>query len=257
MLSVTSGELDAWLAAFLWPFMRIIGLLIAAPLPGSQRYPARVKVALAILITLIVAPTLPAQPAAGPASVEGMLIVIQQLVIGLAMGFTVRLLFAAVDVAGDLIGMQMGLGFAYFYDARNATQMPVIAQFLGLLAALSFLALNGHLLVLAALAESFRTIPIVAALPEPGLWRSLAGFGSNVFHTALLLSLPLIAAMLIANLALGVLTRAAPQLNVFAIGFPVTLAIGFGMLLFSLPYILQVFGQLADRALRSLSVLGA
>lgn len=257
MLTVTSAQLDAWLAAFLWPFMRILGLLIAAPLPGSQRYPVRVKISLAILITIIIAPTLESLPETAPHTVPGVLILMQQLVIGLAMGFLVRLLFAAIDVAGDLIGLQMGLGFAYFYDPRNATQMPVLAQFLGLVAALAFLAMNGHLMVLAALAESFRAIPIAAGLPQAAFWRGLAGLGSAVFHTALLLSLPLIAAMLVVNLSLGVLTRAAPQLNVFAIGFPVTLVIGFGMMIFSLPYFLQVFESVAGDLLRDLLVFGS
>lgn len=244
MLSVTSAQLNLWLAAFLWPFVRILGLMIAAPLFGNQRFPVRMRVGLALLITIIVAPSLPPLPAIAPDSPAGLGIFAQQLLIGLAMGFAIRLMFNAAEMAGELIGLQMGLGFAVFYDPQNAGQMPVVGQFLGLVATLAFLAMNGHLLVLSVLADSFRVMPIDAAAMDPGVWKMVAGWGGKIFYFALLLSLPMVATLLMASLALGVLTRAAPQLNVFAVGFPITLIIGFGALLLSLPYFTPVFERL-------------
>ncbi|MDP3715801.1 MAG: flagellar biosynthetic protein FliR, partial [Burkholderiales bacterium] len=145
MLTITTDQLNAWLAGLMWPFIRILGLMIAAPLFGNQRFPVRMRVGLALLITVVVAPTLPPLPDIAPDSPAGLGIFMQQLLIGLAMGFAVRMIFTAVEMAGELIGLQMGLGFAVFYDPQSSGQMPVVGQFLGLVATLTFLALNGHL----------------------------------------------------------------------------------------------------------------
>src|SRR5690606_4511231 len=189
--------------------------------------------------------TLPAPPAVAAGSAAGMLILATQVVIGLAIGFALRLVFTAVEMAGDLIGVQMGLGFAMFYDPGNIQHTPILGQFMGLLATLTFLAINGHLMVISVLAESFHALPITAAPLGASLFEVLARYGAIVFAAGLQLALPLIVTMLVVNLALGVLTRASPQLNIFAVGFPVTLAIGFGALLLTLPY----FGPLFERTL--------
>jgi len=244
MLTITTVQLNAWLAGLMWPFIRILGLMIAAPLFGNQRFPVRMRVGLALLITLVVAPTLPPLPDVAPDSPAGLGIFMQQLLIGLAMGFAVRMVFTAVEMAGELIGLQMGLGFAVFYDQQSAGQMPVVGQFLGLVATLTFLAINGHLMMISVLADSFREMPITAAAVDPLAWRTIAGWGGRILYSALLLSMPVVAALLTTNLALGVLTRAAPQLNVFAVGFPITLGVGFGALLLSLPFFAPVFERL-------------
>lgn len=245
MITVTSAQLDAWLATFLWPLTRVLALLAAAPVLGQTRIPVRVRIGLALGIVIVLVPTLPAPPAVSPGSAAGMLILATQMVIGLAIGFALRLVFVAVEMAGDLIGVQMGLGFAMFYDPGNVQHTPILGQFMGLLATLVFLAINGHLMVIAALAESFHALPISAAPLGAGLFEVLARYGAIVFAAGLQLALPLIVTMLVVNLALGVLTRASPQLNIFAVGFPVTLAIGFGALLLTLPY----FGPLFERTL--------
>lgn len=255
MLTFSSAELSAWLAAFLWPFARVLGLLIAAPLFGNPRFPLRVRLGLALLITVVVAPTLPPVPPVAPDSLAGLGIFAQQLLIGLTMGFAVRLVFTAVEMAGELIGMQMGLGFAMFYDPQNAGQMPVVGQFLGVLTTLIFLALNGHLLMLSALAESFRDLP-VGTLPGTGRWLDIAGWGAGIFSAALLLAMPVIAALLTVNLALAALTRSSPQLNVFAIGFPITLAVGFAALLLTLPWLPATADSLLRVAMERLFSLG-
>jgi len=255
VLTFGSAELSAWLAAFLWPFARVLGLLIAAPLFGNPRFPLRVRLGLALLITVVVAPTLPPVPQVAPDSLAGLGIFAQQLLIGLTMGFAVRLVFTAVEMAGELIGMQMGLGFAMFYDPQNAGQMPVVGQFLGVLTTLIFLALNGHLLMLSALAESFRDLP-VGTLPGTGRWLDIAGWGAGIFSAALLLAMPVIAALLTVNLALAALTRSSPQLNVFAIGFPITLAVGFAALLLTLPWLPATAESLLRVATERLFSLG-
>jgi flagellar biosynthetic protein FliR len=171
------------------------------------------------------------------ASLQGLFILSQQIVIGVAMGLAMRIVFTAVDMAGELIGLQMGLGFATFFDHIHGVNSPVVAQLLGLIAMLFFLALNGHLLVVSALAESFMLMPVGGNPFSPQAAYSLVSWGGHIFAAGFTLALPVLAALVITNLALGVLTRAAPQLNIFAVGFPITLMLGFVMLALILPYL--------------------
>lgn len=249
MISVTSAQLSAWIAAFIFPLARILALIASSPILGNKQIPIRIKVGLAMLITFLVAPNIYTPTHIDPASAQGLLILVQQMMAGLAMGFAMRLIFTAVEMAGDLAGMQMGLGFASFYDPVNASYTPVIAQFLGVIAALAFLSLNGHLYMLSALADSFQAFPISATLPSATAFRTLAEWGTTIFTHALQLAMPLIAALMITNLALGILTRSAPQLNIFAVGFPVTLAVGFATLALSIPYLAPILDHVVNEGL--------
>lgn len=236
MITVTSTELQTWIAAFLWPLIRILGLISAAPVFGNRSVPARIKVALGVMLTLIIAPTVPALPALEPMSASGLLILAQQFIIGLAMGFAMRIVFSAVEMAGEITGLTMGLGFATFFDPMSRGHSSAISQFLSLLAILVFLAANIHLALLAALAESFTTLPISASPAGALRFAQIANWGGQIFSTGIQLALPILAALLVTNIALGILTRAAPQLNLFGIGFPVTIGIGFIMIALALPY---------------------
>jgi flagellar biosynthetic protein FliR len=171
------------------------------------------------------------------------MIVAQQVLIGLMMGSVLRIAFAAVDLAGELIGLQMGLSFAVFYDPQSASQTPVLAEFLGLLTTLIFLAMNGHLLALSVLSESFQLLPVTLIPIAAKSLGILLAWATTLFSMGVLLSLPMITALLVANLSMGVLARVAPQLNLFAVGFPVTMAAGFAVLAISLPY----FGSALER----------
>jgi len=235
MLSVTSAQLSAWLAAFAWPLARILALIASAPVIGNPSVPARVKIGLALLITILVAPLAPAAPGIDPASASGLLILAQQVLIGLAMGFAMNVVFHAAEMAGEFIGLQMGLGFATLYDASIPGLIPVIGQYLGIVVSLAFLGVDGHLLLISTLVESFQVLPL-APLSAPTGMRALLQWGGSIFSYALALALPLLAALLITNLGLGVLTRAAPQLNIFAVGFPLTILIGLLGLTLLLPY---------------------
>lgn len=250
MISVTSAQLSAWLAAFIWPFFRILALVSSAPILGNPSIPARVKIGLSFAITVVLAPVLGPVPAVEPGSAIGLLILAQQIVIGVAMGFAMRIVFSAVEMAGQVAGMQMGLGFATFFDPQNAAQTPVVGQFLGLIATLVFLALNGHLLLIEVLAQSFQALPVAVPPYSAVGWRTLVGWGGEVFLAGLLLSLPVMAALLITNLALGIMTRAAPQLNIFSVGFPITLAAGFLVLAVALGYFAPLFDRLLHDGLQ-------
>ena len=169
MISVTSAELNTWIAAFLWPLTRIIGMISVAPLFGNVSVPARVKIALGIMLALIISPTVPALPALDPMSLPGFLILAQQLIIGLAIGFAMRITFAGVEMAGEITGMTMGLGFASFFDPQTRARSSAISQFLALLTLMIYLATNLHLVVLSTLAQTFELLPISSNFVSAGV----------------------------------------------------------------------------------------
>jgi len=252
MITFSSADLNAWLISFIWPLARILALLSAAPVLGNAAIPTRVKIGLGVLVTLIVAPAIGPLPQIEPGSLEGLLILGQQILIGLAMGFAMRIVFSAVEMAGEIAGLQMGLGFATFFAPHSDGSTLVVGRFLGLLATLVFLSVNGHLLMLSVLAESFSVFPISAEPLSASGWNMLAGWGGKIFEAGLGLALPVVTALLIVNLALGILTRAAPQLNIFAVGFPITLMVGIVMLMLSLPYFIPVMEQLLTEGLKAM-----
>ncbi len=246
MISFTVAQLEGLLAQFGWPFVRILAFVATEAVLGNRAVPFSIKVALALAVTVIVAPVLPAPPPLAVVSPQGLLILAQQILIGVAMGFTTRIVMAAAEMAGQVAGLQMGLGFAVFFDPQGSGQSPVVAQFMGVLAVLVLLASNSHYLMLTALVESFRILPLS---PEPLAARgflTLVAWASQIFQVGLMLSLPVVGALLVANVGIGILTRAAPQLNVFAVGFPITLALGFVMLYLSLPLLVPAIEHLAQ-----------
>ena len=255
MLSVTSAQLEGWLALLAFPMARILGFVGAAPVFGNNAVPRRVKLVVGLAVTMGVLPVVTATPPEAIDSWAGILILFQQTLIGIAMGLVLRVVFAALDLMGEIISLQMGLSFATFFDPVAGGQTAVVGEFLTLLATLVFLSLNGHLLMIDALARSFEWLPVSATLPHKGGWLILARFGASIFASGLLMALPIVTALLITNIALGVLTRAAPQLNLFAIGFPITLTVGFGVLLLALSHLAPLLQYFYDAGFTTLADL--
>jgi len=249
MFTVTTAQLDGWIAAFVYPFFRILALASSAPLFSHSTVPRPVRIGLAVLVTAIVAPTLPAAASVSPFSWTGIALVAQQLLIGVAVGLAMQIVFAAVQIAGDMIGLTMGLSFAGFVDPQNSQESPAVGTFLSLVLMLLFLSVNGHLLIVAALVDTFHAFPIGGTGLSGLDAHALAIAGSELFALGLKLALPVVSALLLANVALGVLTRTAPQLNLFAVGFPVTLIVGLLMLLVALPFVFPTLEQGISRAL--------
>ncbi len=223
------------MVAFLWPFVRMLALVSTAPIFGEAWVPRQVKVAVAVMLTFVIAPTLGALPAVPVVSAGGVWIVLQQVLIGAAMGFSMKLVFTAVLAAGEYIGLQMGLSFASFFDPMSHGSTMVVSRLLNMLAMLIFLALDGHLLMVNALAESFSTLPVTEGRMAAGGWLFLVLAAGDIFSSGLMLALPLVTALLTLNLAMGILNRASPQFSIFAVGFPLTLLAGIFMLQLLMP----------------------
>ena len=250
MISFSSELLQTWIISLLWPLTRVLGVIAVAPIFSRNSIPNQVKLGLGIMLTLVILPTLPPMPQFEIFSLQGLLILMQQLIIGLAIGFSMSLIFAAIDVAGQLIGMSMGLGFASFFDPSQG-QSTAVNRFLGLLAMLIFLSLDGHLMIVTAVANSFVTMPITATGGSINPMK-IAMWGEVIFSAGLLLALPAVAALLITNMALGILTRTAPQLNLFGIGFPITLSMGFLVLALALPGMLKPIEKLIEQGVTNM-----
>lgn len=235
---ITSAELNTWVGAYIWPMFRIGAMLMAAPVFGARTVPIRVRIGLMLAITFVVAPMLDPVPVTDPLSPVAVLIIIQQVLIGVLMGFALQMVMSAVVMGGQVVSMQMGLGFSVMVDPQNGAQTPVISQFYLLMVTLVFLVLNGHLVLIEVLVDSFRTMPISQESLQPeSLWQLLS-WGSSMFAGAVGMALPAIASLLVVNFAFGIMTRSSPQLNIFAIGFPITIMIGFAVILVTLPSML-------------------
>ncbi|MEL0586814.1 MAG: flagellar biosynthetic protein FliR [Candidatus Thiodiazotropha sp. (ex. Lucinoma kazani)] len=246
------AQLNIWLAAYLWPMVRISAMLLSAPLFSSRQVPVRLRLFMMLLITLLIAPTLPQLPPADVLSHTGFIIMLQQILIGVMMGFILQMVFAALVFGGQVIAYSMGLGFASMVDPTNGVQVPVVAQFYLILATLLFLVFNGHLLSIELVVDSFITMPVATdGLSRNGLLE-LVAWGSRLFAGGLLIALPIVGAMLMVNMGMGVVMRAAPQLNIFSIGFPITMLLGFVLIWATLPNVFTVFNELLDEAFQHL-----
>jgi flagellar biosynthesis protein FliR len=258
VITLTTGQIEAWMAAWLWPFLRIGACLMVAPVFGARFVPPRYRVVLAGAITLLVAPLLPQPPDVSPFSGAGLVITAQQLMIGVSIGFVLQIVFDALAMGGQLLANTMGLSFAFNFDPLRGTSAPVLGQFYTLIATLTFLALDGHVAIVQALVDGFRSLPIgTAGLGSEGIWQIVL-WGNQLFRGGMMVALPGLTALLVVNLAFGVVSRAAPSLNLFAIGFPVTLIGGLLIVLAGLPAMQSGFITLMNESLDfAMSLLGA
>lgn len=239
--------------SFFWPFVRIAALLMVAPIFSGSMVAPQVRIIAAVTLTIVVAPLVPPAPAVDPLSLAGGLVTVQQMVIGVAMGFALQMVFDSLIIAGQAIAMSMGLGFAVAVDPQRGVNVPVVSQYFVVLATLIFLALNGHVLIVHTLVDSFSALPVGATgLPRAGLWQ-LVSWGSVMFSGALQVALPAMVSLLIVNLSFGVISRAAPTLNLFAVGFPITMLLGFLILFATLPNGMQTFVGMLNEAFANAS----
>ncbi|HZF28073.1 MAG TPA: flagellar biosynthetic protein FliR [Gammaproteobacteria bacterium] len=250
-LDVLQDLLSRELAFNIWPFFRIAGAFMVAPVFGARLVPMRVRMALTVAATVVIAPLLPAgQPF--ELSLSTAIVVAQEVVVGIAMGFCLQMIFDALIVAGQTIAMGMGLGLATMIDPQRGISVPVVSQFFVILGLLIFLSLGGHLATVRLLADSFSLLPLGSTPSRDGLWQ-LVSWGSQMFAGAVRIALPAATALLIANIAFGVMSRAAPTLNLFAVGLPAGLLIGFLLLLLNIGHLSALITELLQATLNGIT----
>ncbi|ALI03019.1 flagellar type III secretion system protein FliR [Pseudomonas sp. FW306-02-F02-AA] len=251
LLALTDAQISTWVASFMLPLFRVGAVLTTMPVFGTTLVPKRIRLYFALAITVVITPGLPPMPQVNPLDLSGLLLIAEQILIGALLGFSLQLFFQAFVVAGQIVSIQMGMGFASMVDPTNGVSAAVIGQFLTMLVTLLFLGMNGHLVVFEVLTESFTTLPVGSGMLVNHFWE-MAGKMGWVLGAAMLLVLPAITALLVVNIAFGVMTRAAPQLNIFSIGFPLTLVLGLVIFWVSLGDILNQYQPLATEALQLL-----
>jgi flagellar biosynthetic protein FliR len=248
VLTLSLSQIETWIGALFWPFLRIGACLMVAPVFGASYVTPRIRIVLAGAVTLVALPMLPPEPALTVLSADGVVTTIQQMLIGIGLGFALQLMFDALTLGGQILANGMGLEFAFNVDPLRGVESPALGQFYSLLGTLVFLALDGHVALIQTLVESFRGLPVGPAGFSPEALHLLANWGSELFLGALRVALPGMTAMLVVNLAFGVTSRAAPALNLFAVGFPITLVFGFVIVLLALPGLQGVLTDLLNAA---------
>jgi flagellar biosynthesis protein FliR len=251
VLSFTDADVTRWLGEFFWPFLRTLALFSSAPLFSAVAIPVRARVAIAFVIAVVLAATV---KAAAPVDLSWatLMLAVQQVLVGLAIGFAMQLTLAAMAFAGDFIGVQMGFGFAGLFDPQTRFQVPVMSDLFGLVGLLMFVTLNGHLILLGVLVKSFTIVPVAAnaGIATPG-WRVLATAGTVLFQMGVWLALPVIAVLLMAHLAVAVVSRVAPQINIMSVGFSIFMWIGLAATIALLPFFAPAVEHMIDAGLQA------
>jgi len=251
-MEFTDAQINAWVGSFLWPLFRVASFLMVIPIVGTQLVPMRVRMGMAVVITVVIAPLLPAVPQVDALSFQALFLTLQQVFIGSLFGFMFVMLMQVFVIAGQMIAMQMGLGFASMVDPSNGVSVAVLSQIYLIAVTLIFLAMNGHLVMIEVLVESFKAWPISTKIVgEAGfgvdlLWEMLMRM-TWLFVSALLVALPIVTAVLIVNLSFGIMTRAAPQMNVFSLGFPIGILFGLLIVWVSTSGLIPQFQKISEQ----------
>lgn len=249
LIALTTEQLGAYLGQFLWPLFRVMGFLMVAPVVGSQLVPARIRLIVAVAIAVLMVPVLPPVPQIEALSLQAIILIGQQLLIGLALGYFLQMVFQTLVLAGQMIAMQMGLGFASMMDPTNGVNVAVVSSFYLMFGTMLFIALDGHLTMIEVLVQSFYSLPITEEFDFASTsLMSIVSSISWVFSSAMVIALPALTALLITNVAFGIMTRAAPQLNIFALGFPVALLLGVFLMWLTLPAVTESVSILYEQA---------
>lgn len=238
----------AWLSPVLWPFLRILAMFSVAPVFSQRVVPVRYKVGMALVIAIAAQASFTEIPIISVNAPEAVTVAILQVGVGLAIGFSARVVIAAIEMAGEAIALQMGLGFASFFDPTSGAQLSAVSRFLVQVFTMFFVVVNGHLFVLLAVFKSFEIFPVDGSLIQVINTMRVHELGASIFSSGLWIALPMMALLLFTNLTMGVITRIAPQMNIFAVGFPITLALGLVGITATLPSMEQPFLRLLERA---------
>jgi len=252
---ITNHQMDffeftpAFVEQFLLVFFRISGLVIFAPIFGSKMLPAMLKIGMSLILAIILFPLLPKenfQPTGETYAFA--LMVFRELSIGFIIGFAAQLVFTGIQIGGELIGFEMGYNVINVIDPQGSHAVPIISQFQNILATFCFLAIGGHHFLLQALVNSFEEIQIATFQYPPMFGKHLIKMFSFVFVIAIKISAPTMAALFITDVVLAIIARAAPQVDVFMMSFPLKIAVG----LLALAASLQIFSYVLQQLFRQM-----
>lgn len=242
---------DSQFVSFFLVFFRVSAILFTAPLFGSKNIPMRIKASLAIVITIVMITSLNQQLKLDGAllvqsqNVIGLIIMIfREVLFGIAVGFTAQLTFMGIQMAGQLIGQEMGFGMMRIMDPTTRANVTIVAQFKVTVSMLIFLIIGGHHYILMGLAKSFSAVPLAQWGVSKPLVEHLSVVFSSIFSTALKIAIPIMAMTFLTKIALAIIARTMPQMNVFVIGFPLQVSMGLIAMSISLPFFLKVLGGL-------------
>ncbi len=240
----TTAEITAFVGAYIWPFIRISAMMMTAPIYSAKSVPIRFRIASAFAITLVVVPILPPLPLVDFISGEALLIAIHQVIIGAIMGFALQLAFNLFVMSGHILAMQAGLGFSMMNSPQDGIQVTVVGQLYLMLATFLYLALDGHLILIREIANSFTLLPInTNGISTTGYWM-LISWGSQMFQSSVMMVLPAMTALLMVNVSFGVMSKASPQLNPFSVGFLITIVLAFMIIYITMPTLIPFFERI-------------
>lgn len=246
MTALDLAQLPTWLGSLFWAMGRVGGLCLVAPVFSATVLSAQIRIGLVLVLTLVLAPLAPAT--IDPLTGSGLVTMASQVLIGAAVGFTLKMVFEAVSFGGQLVAQSMSLGFAESVNPQAGGSSTVLSQFYMLLVTLLFIVMDGHLRLIALLADSFHTLPPgVASIDTNGLF-AVVSFGAELFSGAVRVALPAMTSLLVVNIGFAAISRAAPSMNLFAVGFPITISLGFIALWLSLRSLPGAFDALQDAA---------
>jgi flagellar biosynthetic protein FliR len=254
-VTLSVNEISSFVSRMWWPVLRVGGFILAAPTTSEAAVPRLIKVVLTLALTFLLGPLVDVPTNLSIFSAAGMLSAVIEVLIGISIGMVVQLSFEALTFAGQSISLTMGLGFATLVDPQRGAQTPVLGQVFVIFGTLTYLAVNGHLMLIGALAESFKYMPIGAAHIDRDFLLMVVLWGARVFDAGLVIALPAVISLIIVNLALGVVTRAAPQLNLFGVGFTITVLSGFFVLIVGMDAVMSGVNNLIESALMAVSDL--
>ncbi len=251
-LVISEDQLMQFIGQYIWPMLRIGAFYFAVPVIGARTVPARIRLVLMLFTTMLLVPVLPAPPTVSFLSAPGFVMIVREVLIGLTLGFAMQVVLQVFILAGQFVALKMGLGFASMNDPSNGVSVTILSQFYLLLSTLLFLSVNGHLVVLQLLIDSFTHFPLGGPGMPAEKFLAITQLGSWMFSAALLIALPLFTSLMIVNMSFGVMSRSAPQMNVFSVGFPITLIFGLALMWFTLGNFLPVFFQIMDEGIGAL-----
>ena len=242
---------------FLLVMVRFSGLMVSAPVLGSSNVPVAAKIGLSFFGAMLITPTLPMLETGIPGeALSFAVLAIGEFIIGLLIGFVVGLVFAAVQVGGQIMDLQTGFGMMNVFNPALETQFPIFGFFLFILAVLYMLVMNLHHIMIVALAHTFEVIPIGGFMAQPALLWEVSRWGDAMFVDGLIIAAPVAAAMMLAYVTMGLIGRVIPQIQLFVVGFPITIATGLAVTALSISiYLHVILGGMFDRTFERVDLL--